>query len=214
MTPPPRHRSVRRLRPHRARAASLLALLLLPIAAPGLRAEPSARPGPATAGAGLLAGHFRLVDPAGRTIDSDMLAGKPYGVFFGFTHCPDICPTTLAQLSAALRGIADPDLRIYFVTLDPERDNPAALASYMQSFDPRIVALGSERAAIDEAVASFGVVAERTALPGGRYTYAHTAAVLVVDENGLIADQVSAEMEPTVLAARLAPLARPPEAGR
>ncbi|MCP1539442.1 SCO family protein [Methylorubrum extorquens] len=213
MTPPPRRRSVRRLGPYLARAASLLALLLLP-AAPGLRAEPSARPGPAAAGAGLLAGHFRLVDPAGCTIDSDMLAGKPYGLFFGFTHCPEICPTTLAQLSTALRGIADPDLRIYFVTLDPERDTPAALASYMQSFDPRIVALGSERAAIDEAVASFGVVAERTALPEGRYTYAHTAAVLVVDENGLIADRVSAEMEPTALAARLAPLARPPEAAR
>ena len=79
---------------------------------------------------------------------------------------------------------------------------------------PRIVALGSERAAIDEVVASFGVIAERTALPEGRYTYAHAAAVLVVDENGLIADRVSAEMEPTALAARLAPLARPPEAAR
>jgi len=213
MTPPLRHRSVRRLGPYLACAASLLALLLLPVAAPALRAEPSARPGPA-AGAGLLAGHFRLVDPAGRTVDSDMLAGKPYGVFFGFTHCPEICPTTLAQLSSALRGIADPDLRIYFVTLDPERDTPAALASYMQSFDQCIIALGSDRAAIDEAVASFGIIAERIALPEGRYTYAHTAAVLVVDENGLIADRVSAEMEPTALAARLAPLARPPEAAR
>lgn len=192
--------------------AALLIALLLPVAVPDLQAEPAARPAPAAAGAGLLAGHFRLTDPAGGTVDSDALAGRPYGLFFGFTHCPDICPTTLAQLSTALRGIADPDLRIYFVTLDPERDTPAALAAYMQSFDPRIVALGGARAAIDEAVAGFGVTAERTPLSEGRYSYAHTAAVFVVDENGLIADRISAEAEPATLAARLAALARSPGA--
>ena len=184
--------------------AGLLAGLLV-ATAPGL-AQP-ARPMPAGA-ASLFAGHFLLTDPSGATVDSDALSGRPYGVFFGFTHCPDICPTTLARISLALRAVPDPDLRIYFVTVDPERDTGALLKPYMESFDPRIVALTGDRAAIDEAVASFGAVAERTDLPGGGYTYGHTAAVLLVDENGLIADRIGAEGEEAALSARLSRLAR------
>lgn len=190
-----------------------LAVILLALTGPGLAlaAEP-AQPGPSLAGGGLFAGHFLLREPSGTTVDSDALSGRPYGVFFGFTHCPDICPTTLARISLALRDIPDPDLRLYFVTVDPERDTAAALGPYMESFDPRIVALTGDRAAIDEAITSFGAVAERTALPGGGYTYGHTAAVLLVDENGLIADRIGAEGEEAVLSARLSRLARRPAA--
>jgi protein SCO1/2 len=190
---------------------TLLAGLLATLLASGAAEPAGSAPAASTS---LFAGHFLLRDTSGAAVDSDALSGRPYGVFFGFTHCPDICPTTLARISLALRGIADPDLRIYFVTVDPERDTAAALGPYMESFDPRIVALTGDRAAIDEAVASFGAVAERTALAGGGYTYGHTAALLIVDENGLIADRIAAEGEEAALTARLSRLARPrPKAG-
>ncbi|KQT49165.1 electron transporter SenC [Methylobacterium sp. Leaf456] len=155
----------------------------------------------------LLAGHFRLVAPDGTMVDSDALAGKPYGLFFGFTHCPDICPTTLAALSAALAQMPRTELPLYFVTVDPERDTPDVLAQYMTHFDPRIVALSGTREAIDEALASFGAVAQRTDLPGGGHVYGHTAAVLLIDGNGLIVDRLAAEEAPDRLAERLAALA-------
>ncbi|ACA15909.1 electron transport protein SCO1/SenC [Methylobacterium sp. 4-46] len=189
----------------RARRVAALALLLGAMAAPGSATEIPARPAlRAAPPASPLAGHFALRDPSGRSVESEALTGRPYGLFFGFTHCPDICPTTLAQLSLALRAVPDPELRIYFVTVDPERDTPAALAAYMTGFDPRIVALTGERPAIDEAIEGFGITAERVALPGGDFTYAHSAAVLLVDENGLIVDRVAVGTEPEALAARLA----------
>lgn len=191
-----------------------LAILLLAAAPAVPQAEmpmgPGARPAPYAPGpADLFAGRFQLRDPAGRAVDSDALAGRAYGLFFGFTGCPDICPTTLSQISHALRALTDPALRIYFITVDPERDTPAVLGAYMESFDPRIVALTGPRPAVDEAVASFGIVAERTALPGGHYTYGHTAAVLIVDENGLIVDRIAAAADTAALVARLSRLARP-----
>ena len=186
------------------RNLALAAMLVAVLTSGGVGFAQTTLPGPAS----LFAGHFLLRDTAGRPVDSDALSGRPYGVFFGFTHCPDICPTTLARISLALRDVSDPDLRLYFVTVDPERDTAATLGPYMESFDPRIVALTGDRAAIDEAVASFGAVAERTALPGGGYTYGHSAAVLIVDENGLIADRISAESEEATLSARLSRLAR------
>lgn len=158
-------------------------------------------------GTGVLTGHFRLTAPDGTTVDSDALAGKPYGLFFGFTHCPDICPTTLASLSAALAQLPAGGPMIYFVSVDPERDTPAVLARYMANFDPRIVALSGTRGAVDAALASFGAVARRTDLPDGGYTYGHTAALLLVDGDGLIVNRIGMEAGPDRLAERLAALA-------
>ncbi|WP_342153890.1 SCO family protein [Methylorubrum sp. SB2] len=161
----------------------------------------------APANTGLLAGYFRLTASNGTTIDSDELVGRPYGLFFGFTHCPDICPTTLAALSAALARLPGRAPPLYFVTVDPERDTTEVLARYMTHFDPRIVALTGTRGAVEEALASFGAVARRTDLPGGGHVYGHTAAILLIDGDGLIVDRLSAEDAPDRLAARLAALA-------
>lgn len=163
---------------------------------------------PASPGPGLIAGHFRLATPDGTTVDSDDLSGKPYAVFFGFTHCPDICPTTLSDLSTALARRPGGNVRVYFVSIDPERDGPEVLARYMTNFDPRIVALTGTRRAVDEAVASFGAVARRTDLPGGGYAYAHTAAILLIDGDGLIVDRVGTEAGADRLADKLAALSR------
>ena len=152
-----------------------------------------------------VAGHFRLTDPEGRTVDSDNLAGKPYALFFGFTQCPDVCPTTLSELSAALPKLPPQarDLRVYFVTVDPEHDTPEILGRYMQSFDPHIVGLSGDRAAIDEAIASFGVVAQRNVMPGGGVGYSHTASIFLIDGDGVIVDRVGAGLGPDELAKRL-----------
>ncbi len=110
-------------------------------------------------------------------------------------------------MSAALARLPDGAPPLYFVTVDPERDTPDVLAQYMTHFDPRIVALSGTREAIDEALSSFGAVAQRTDLPGGGHVYGHTAAVLLIDGNGLIVDRLSAEETPDRLTARLAALA-------
>jgi len=201
---PGRWSGTRRLR--RALPALWFALLL-PSAAGSVEATVPMPPDPVPAS--FVAGHFSLKDPAGRSVDTDALGERPYGLFFGFTQCPDICPTTLAQLSLALARIPDPALRVYFVTVDPERDTPAVLGQYMASFDPRIVALTGERPAVDEALASFGIVAKRHDQGEGRYAYGHTASLILVDENGVVIDRASADADVDTLTARLARLARP-----
>jgi protein SCO1/2 len=188
---------------------AVAALTLLFPALPGRAAEAAPPPGVAASafpGAPFIAGHFRLASPDGAVVDSDDLSGKPYVVFFGFTHCPDLCPTTLSELSTALARLPAGDLRIYFVSVDPERDDPAALAQYMSNFDPRIVALTGTRSAVEEATASFGAVARRTDSPDGGYTYSHTAAILLIDGDGLIVDRIGADVGAERLARRLAAL--------
>ena len=87
-------------------------------------------------------GPIALVDQDGRTVTEASFAGRPHLVFFGFTHCPDVCPTTLFRISEVLKAAGDRgrDLRAVFITVDPERDTPAALKDYLSSFDPRITA--------------------------------------------------------------------------
>ncbi|MGF3025009.1 SCO family protein [Methylobacterium aquaticum] len=177
--------------------------------APATAARPALSGPPSGDGGSLLAGHFRLIAPDGRTVDSDDLAGKPYALFFGFTHCPDICPTTLSELSLALPRLPGRALPVFFVSVDPERDTADVLGRYMQSFDPGIVGLSGPRPAVDEAIRSFRVVAQRTELRGGDYAYGHTATLFLIDGDGLIVDRIAPGLGPEALAARLAALAGP-----
>ena len=130
-----------------------------------------------------IGGPFKLTSHEGKPFTEENLKGKPFVVFFGFTHCPDVCPTTLAELSLAIPKLPDSarDLAFYFVTVDPERDTPEVLGRYMQSFDPRITGLSGTRPAIEEATRGFGIVAQRTDLSDGAYVYGHTAALVLVD---------------------------------
>ena len=117
--------------------------------------------------------------------DRDFL-GKPHLVFFGFTHCPDVCPTKLFEISEVLRATGDEgrDVRALFITVDPERDTPEALKSYLGSFDERIVGLTGERAAIDAAVKAFRAYARKVPLKDGDYTMEHTALVYLMGKDG------------------------------
>ena len=141
------------------------------------------QPNQATASVG---GAFTLVDQNGRTVTERTFLGKPHLVFFGFTHCPDVCPTKLFEISEVLRATGDKgrDLRALFVTVDPERDTPEVLKSYLGSFDDRIVGLTGDRVAIDAAVKAFRAYARKVPLKDGDYTMEHTALVYLMDKDG------------------------------
>jgi protein SCO1/2 len=131
-------------------------------------------------------GPFSLTDQDGKPANEKRLQNGPSLVFFGFTHCPDVCPTTLfdiTQVYAALGDKAD-RLKAYFVTVDPERDNPELLKTYLSSFDPHIVGLTGDRAAIDAMLKSYKVFARKVPLEGGGYTMDHTALVYLMDKQG------------------------------
>ena len=145
---------------------------------------PSARQGQSLASA--VGGPFSLTTGEGRTLTDKDLRGAPFLVFFGFTHCPDICPTKLFEISEVLRaaGPKGEKLRALFVTVDPERDTPETMKSYLGSFDPRIVGLTGERAAIDATVKAYRAYARKVPLKDGDYTMDHTALIYLMDRDG------------------------------
>lgn len=149
-------------------------------------------PEPASTGKALIGGPFSLTSHKGETIDNARLAGKPYLVFFGFTHCPDICPTTLFELTdlfAKLGPDAD-KVTPLFITVDPERDSQQALDTYMTAFDPRIIALRGDKAATDAAVKAFAGYYRKVPTGGDAYTMDHTAGVILMDAKGEFAGKL------------------------
>lgn len=131
-------------------------------------------------------GPFTLVGSNGEPFQSSKLNGTPYALFFGFTHCPDVCPTTLARL-AKLRanlGKGDDAFAIVFVTVDPERDGPTQVGAYADAFNTPIIGLTGSPAQIDKVKKDFGIYAEKVASGDGDYSVDHTATVLLFDRNG------------------------------
>lgn len=129
-------------------------------------------------------GDFTLTDQRGAPFTQASLAGEPSIVTFGFTHCPDVCPDTLAALARASRAAGVPPVRVIFVTVDPQRDTPPVLGHYVRAFDPGFIALTGAPAAIRALAGRLGVAYERIALPGGDYTIDHTAAAFLLDARG------------------------------
>ena len=131
---------------------------------------------------------FALLDQNGETRHPSDFAGKPIALFFGFTYCPDICPTTLMTLTAiqdqlAVEGNAADHLQILFVTVDPERDTPAQLNAYLSLFDTSVTGLTGRRTDIESALRHFGVYAKKTG-DGDEYLYDHSAAVYLYQQDG------------------------------
>lgn len=155
-------------------------------------------------------GPFALKAVDGSTVDGAELDGRPYGVMFGFTHCPDVCPTALAELTTAFASAPKlpKDFRVYFVAIDPERDTPKALGAYLSAFDPRIVGLTGSRDEIVTATQAFGAVVRKATFKSGDYTMEHTAALYLVDDNGMIADRVSFKEPSEEMARRITAVAR------
>jgi protein SCO1/2 len=131
-------------------------------------------------------GPFRLTDQNGRTVTDADFKGKPFLVFFGFTHCPDVCPTALFDMSEAFRRLG-PDaekMSALFISVDPERDTPEKLKDYLQSFHPRISALTGTQTEIDAVAKAYKAYAKKVPLDGGEYTMDHTAIVYLMDREG------------------------------
>lgn len=129
---------------------------------------------------------FELVSHNGQLIDNEALRGKPYLAFFGFTHCPDICPTTLFELTDIMKelGATADQLNVALISVDPERDTQELLKLYMTSFDPRFLALRGTREQTDVAVKAFAAYAKKVPTDGGDYTMDHTAGVYLMDSRG------------------------------
>lgn len=132
-----------------------------------------------------IGGPFELTTHEGKRLSSAELDGTPFVVFFGFTHCPDVCPTTLLELTNLIKRLGpDADrMRFLFVTVDPERDTPELLKLYLSNFDPRIVGLTGTPAEIASMAKAYGAIYLKVATKNG-YTYNHTVEVYLMGKDG------------------------------
>lgn len=131
-----------------------------------------------------------LIDSSGAPIRWADLNDRPRLVFFGFTRCPEICPTTIAEMSAAIEAIGPVarSIEVDFVSVDPARDTPEHLAQYMQSFGPQFRGLTGEKAEIDRLVRAFHASYEFVPTEGDDYTVSHTAITYLVNSHGRVVD--------------------------
>lgn len=149
---------------------------------------------------------FALTDTAGRPFGPAQLEGRWSLVFTGFTHCPDVCPTTLALMAELRRRVAREDLRFVFVSVDPERDTPEAMKRYVDHFDPAIVGVTGARAEMERFTAGLGLAQVRNPGADGDYTVDHSTAFVLLNPKGQIAGYFQAPHEVDALAADLAGL--------
>lgn len=189
-----------RLRQVRVLLWLLVALAVIGAAALFLIPRGTQGPRPATLTA-TLGGPFTLVDGGGQPFESSRLEGRPYAIFFGFTNCPDVCPTTLARLAKLRRSAGgEKAFDIVFVSIDPERDTSAAMDRYAKMFGAPIIALTGSPQQIDAVKKSYGIYAEKAPLAeaghagheGDGYTMNHTSGVLLFDRGGKLAGMISA----------------------
>jgi len=137
-------------------------------------------------------GPFTLVDGNGRPFSSDKLAGKPYAMYFGFTRCGDVCPTTLQRLVKLRREAGREDaLNIVFVTIDPAHDGPKEVGQYATLFNSPIIGLTGSQAQIDQVKKQYGVFAEPSPHPMAGKEMEHTSTVLLFDRGGKLADTIA-----------------------
>ena len=128
---------------------------------------------------------FELFDQNNKKIKKVNLLGSPTVLFFGFTYCPDVCPTTLQSLSVLIDQVGKDKnkIKFYFVSIDPERDTPAVLKDYLSSFNPKINALTGKQKDLDVLIKSFSIYAKKVPLDNNNYTMDHTASLILIDKN-------------------------------
>jgi len=143
-------------------------------------------PSPIGQAVAAVGGPFHLEDQNGKPVTDQDMKGHPFLVFFGFTHCPDICPTTLFEISQVLKKLGPDADRTgaLFITVDPERDTPSVLKDYLSNFDPHLRGLTGDDAAINVAIKAYRVYAKKVPLENGDYTMDHTAVVYLMDKDG------------------------------
>ena len=130
---------------------------------------------------------FLLSDTAGRAFANQALRGHPTLLYFGFTSCPDVCPTTLAMLRDLRRQALPAGLQVLFVSVDPERDTPAVLAQYLAAFSNEFIGLRPAPGALAPLLRNLSAFAGRKELPGGQHAFDHSATLYLLDTQGRLA---------------------------
>ncbi|MHC2088667.1 SCO family protein [Methylobacterium sp. CM6244] len=187
------------------RRALPLILFALGLVALGVAATVMLVPKAGQVATSSVGGPFTLTDQNGRRVTERDFAGATHLVFFGFTHCPDVCPTTLQQIGDVLQALGPKgkDTKALFIAVDPERDTPEALKTYLASFDPRIVGLTGSQEEVNAAVKAYRAYVRKVPTKGDDYTMEHTALVYIMDgRNRFVnalnltkpADQTAAEL--------------------
>jgi protein SCO1/2 len=162
-------------------------------------------PSPIGSSIAAVGGPFHLEDQNGKPVSDEDLKGRPYLVFFGYTHCPDICPTTLFDISQVMQKLGEDADRAgaLFITVDPERDTPAVLKDYLSNFDPHLRGLTGDAAAVNAAIKAYRVYAKKIPLENGDYTMDHTAVVYLMDKDGRFVAPFNLKQTPEAAAAQL-----------
>jgi len=152
-----------------------------------------------------IGGPFVLNDGNGRVVTDRDMKGRPFLVFFGYTHCPDICPTSLFEISQVLKTMGpDKKISVLFVTVDPARDTPAVMKDYVADFDPRIIGLSGDPAHIEAVEKAYRVYAKKAPASGsGDYAMDHTAIVYLMDKDGRFVNAFNLERPPEAAAQEL-----------
>jgi protein SCO1 len=155
--------------------------------------------------ASAIGGPFRLVDQNGKTVTEADLKGKWSLVYFGYTHCPDACPTALNDIAIALDqlGPKREAVRSVFITVDPERDTPEVLKDYVTSFDAQILALSGSPEEIARAAKAYRVYYAKHPEPGGDYSMDHSSVIYVMDPEGRFTASFTHQSTPEEIAERL-----------
>jgi protein SCO1 len=145
-----------------------------------------------------IGGPFQLTDQAGQTVTEKSMQGRPSLIFFGFTHCPDVCPTTLFEISEVLRAMGQDADRVnaYYISVDPERDTQAAMKEYLSSFDPRLKGLTGDPEQLSKVMSEYRVYAKKVPLKDGDYTMDHTALVYLMDRDGKFVSPFNVNRKP------------------
>src|SRR5579864_3249195 len=177
-------------------ASLLIGLVVMLAALGGMR-------GVATAAA--IGGPFQLTDQSGATVTDKALQGRPTLIFFGFTHCPDVCPTSLFEMSEVLRAMGSDADRVnaYFISVDPERDTEAAMKDYLSSFDSHLKGLTGDPETVAKVLSEYRVYAKKVPLKDGDYTMDHTALVYLMDRDGKFVAPFNLKRKPEEAAADL-----------
>ena len=153
---------------------------------------------------------FTLTDQHGQTVTERTFLGKPTAFFFGFTYCPEVCPTTLASLTRWMQALGPKAdrLNVVYVTIDPERDTPKQMALYLSAFDPRIHGLSGTLSETAKIAKEFRVFYQKVPLDGGGYSMAHSTAIYLMDSAGQLRDVISYEEKDKDAVAQLEALIR------
>jgi protein SCO1/2 len=155
-----------------------------------------------------LGAKFQLTNNKGEAVTDTDVKATPHAIFFGFTHCPEVCPTTLFESTGWLKALGDDadKLKFYFITIDPARDTREQLSNYLQAFDPRITALTGDQAEIDKVIKGYRVYVRKIPNSDGEddnYNMDHTASIFLFNRGGSFQGTIAYREDPDVALKKL-----------